>query len=55
MLSAPCNISVEPKTAHLLTSLNNSLFLEYFNTEYSAINYSPSRKIVNEKIKNVTK
>jgi dTDP-4-dehydrorhamnose 3,5-epimerase-like enzyme len=55
MLSAPCNISVEPKTAHLLTSLNNSLFLEYFNTEYSAINYSPYRKIVNEKIKNVTK
>ncbi len=53
ILSAPCNVSVDPNTAHLLTSLEDSLFLEYFDTEYSAIDYLPYRNIVNEKIKSV--
>jgi len=54
VLSAPCDISVDPNTAHLLTSLEDSLFLEYFDTEYSAINYLPYRNIVNEKINHIT-
>ena len=55
LLCAPCNVSVESKTAHLLTSLSDSLFIEYFNTKYSAINYLPYRKVVTEKIKNMIK
>jgi len=53
-LSAPCDVSVDPNTAHLLTSLEDSLFLEYFHTEYFAINYLPYRNIVNEKINHIT-
>ena len=51
ILSAPCTISVEPNIAHLLTALEDSLFLECFDTEYSAIDYMPYRNIVDEKIK----
>ncbi len=51
ILSAPFTISVEPNTAHLLTALEDSSFLECFDTEYSAIDYLPYRNIVNEKIK----
>ena len=51
IISAPCTISVESNVAHLLTALEDSLFLECFDTEYSAIDYSPYRNIVNEKIK----
>ena len=51
ILSAPCTISVESNVAHLLTALDDSLFLEYFDTGYSAIDYIPYRNIVDEKIK----
>lgn len=51
ILSAPCTISVEPNIAHLLTALENSLFLECFDTDYSAVDYIPYRNIVDEKIK----
>jgi dTDP-4-dehydrorhamnose 3,5-epimerase-like enzyme len=51
ILSAPCTVSVEPNIAHLLTALEDSLFLEYFDTEYFAIDYFPYRNIVDEKIK----
>lgn len=51
ILSAPCIISVEPNVAHLLTALEDSLFVECFDTEYSAVDYFPYRNIVNEKIK----
>lgn len=51
ILSAPFTISVEPDMAHLLTALEDSSFLECFDTEYSAIDYLPYRNIVNEKIK----
>ena len=51
ILSAPYIISVESNVAHILTALEDSLFLECFDTEYSAIDYSPYRNIVNEKIK----
>ena len=51
ILSAPYTISVASNVAHLLTALEDSLFLECFVTKYSAINYAPYRNIVNEKIK----
>lgn len=51
ILSAPCTISVEPNIAHLLTALDDSLFLECFDMQYSAIDYAPYRNIVDEKIK----
>jgi len=51
VLSAPCTISVESNVAHLLTALEDSLFVECFDTEYSAIDYFPYRNIVDEKIK----
>ena len=51
ILSAPCIVSVEPTIAHLLTALEDSLFLECFDVEYSAIDYIPYRNIVDEKIK----
>ena len=53
IIYAPFTISVEANVAHILTALDNSVFLESFETEYSAIDYLPYRKIVNEKnIKN---
>jgi hypothetical protein len=51
ILSAPYIISVEPNVAHILTALEDSLFLECFDTKYSAIDYLPYRNIINEKIK----
>lgn len=51
IILAPFTISVESNVAHLLTALDDSLFLECFDTEYSAIDYFPYRNIVDEKIK----
>jgi len=51
ILSAPYIISVEPNVAHILTAMEDSLFLECFDTEYSAIDYLPYRNIINQKIK----
>ena len=50
ILSAPCIVSVEPNIAHILTALEDSLFLECFDVGYSAIDYMPYRNIYNEKI-----
>ena len=50
IIYAPFTISVEANVAHILTALDNSVFLESFETEYSAIDYLPYRKIVNEKM-----
>ena len=51
IIHAPSTISVEANTAHLLTALEDSLFLEHFEIEYTAIDYIPYRKIVIEKMK----
>ena len=50
IIQAPYTISVEPNIAHLLTALDNSLFLESFKIKYSAIEYLPYRNIVNERM-----
>ena len=51
ILSAPITISVEHNVAHLLTALEDSIFLEYFNSEYSSTDYIPYRTIVEKKMK----
>jgi len=51
IIEAPFTISVEPNVTHLLTALDDSLFLESFKTKYSAIEYLPYRNIVNKRMK----
>ena len=51
IIEAPFTISVEPNVAHLLTALEDSLFLESFKTKYSAIEYLPYRNIVKKSMK----
>ena len=51
IIEAPFTLSVEPNVAHLLTALDDSLFLESFKTKYSAIEYLPYRNIVNKRMK----
>lgn len=50
-VSAPATISVPPRTAHLLTAIEDTLFAEAFETDYSATEYPEYRKIVTEKMK----
>lgn len=51
ILSAPITITVEPNIAHLLTALEDTVFLEFFHSEYSSTDYIPYRTIVEKKIK----
>ena len=51
ILSSPTTISVEPNVAHLLTALEDTVFLEFFHSEYSSTDYIPYRTIVEKKIK----
>ena len=51
ILFSSCTICVEPNVFHFLTTFEDYLFLEYFDTEYSTIDYFPYRNIVDEKIK----
>lgn len=51
IIQAPYTISVEPNIAHLLTALDDSLFLESFKTKYAAIEYVAYRNIVNDRMK----
>ena len=47
---APFVIDVPPFVAHLLTSLEDVLFVEIFNNEYQATEFPRYRKIVEKKI-----
>ena len=51
ILSAPVTITVEPNIAHLLTALEDTVFLEFFDFEYSSTDYIPYRTIVEKKMK----
>ena len=51
ILSSPTTISVEPNVAHLLTALEDTVFLEFFHSEYSSTDYIPYRTIVEKKMK----
>jgi len=47
----PLIIKTQPKKAHLITAINDTIFVEVFDGEYEAINYPKYRKIVDEKMK----
>ena len=51
VIDAPNIIFVKAKFAHLLTALNDSIFIETFNDGYSAKNFSEYRKIVEKNLK----
>jgi quercetin dioxygenase-like cupin family protein len=51
IINSPATIRVMPDTAHLLIALEDTLFVEVFNSEYEATNYPKYRKIVEEKMK----
>ncbi len=50
VIHAPFTMSVEANVAHILTALEDSLFVESFDEAYSAIDYLPYRKIVDKKM-----
>jgi hypothetical protein len=47
---APSTISVPARAAHLLTAIENAIFIEVFDKGYSATNYQKYRNIVEEKM-----
>jgi dTDP-4-dehydrorhamnose 3,5-epimerase-like enzyme len=50
-ISAPTIITVPPMAAHLLTALEDTMFIEEFAEKYSATEYEEYRKIVTQKIR----
>ena len=53
IVKAPYLLPVSAKTAHMMIALEDSLFIETFNENYSATDYEPFRKIVLKKM-NIT-
>jgi len=49
ILSAPTKIDTRPKCAHLLTALEDTIFIEAFEKPYKAINFPEYRDIVENK------
>jgi hypothetical protein len=49
-ISAPSIITVPPMHAHLLTAIEDTIFAEEFDKDYSATEYTQYRKIVTEKM-----
>ena len=48
---APFIIRTQPKKAHLITALDDTIFVEVFEEEYEATDYPKYRKIVDEQMK----
>jgi len=53
ILNAPFEINVPPFVAHLLTALEDVLFVEIFENKYQATNFPKYRKIVEKKISKI--
>ena len=49
-ISSPTVITVPPMVAHLLTALEDTVFAEEFEQDYSATEYPEYRKIVTQKL-----
>jgi len=49
-LSAPYVITTKPMTPHLITAITDSVFVEEFEQDYSAVDYLEYRKIVTQKM-----
>ncbi len=54
IISAPAIIKIPANTANLIIALENSLFSEIFNSEYKSTTFPEYRKIVLQKIKDIT-
>lgn len=50
MINSPSVIKVISNSAHLLTALEDTLFVEYFENAYSATDYSEYRSVVIQKM-----
>lgn len=50
-IKGPATIHVPPLAAHLLIGLEDALFVEAFDKDYSATIYEPYRSIVTQKMK----
>jgi dTDP-4-dehydrorhamnose 3,5-epimerase-like enzyme len=50
-VSSPAMIHVPPNTAHMLTALEDTVFIESFPTTYRATDYRKYRRIIEEKMK----
>ena len=51
--SAPCEIIVQANIAHILTALEDSIFIEFFDREYSAIDYPPYRNLIEKQLETI--
>lgn len=51
MVIDPPRMIFTPKKGHLLIAIEDSVFFEIFDQEYSAVTYPKYRKIVEEKMK----
>jgi len=50
---APYIIDVPPFVAHLLTAIEDTIFIEIFENQYQATDFPKYRKIVEEKFSNI--
>ena len=50
IIENPTILNISANTAHLLIALEDTLFIESFEKEYSAINYPKYRKIVKDRM-----
>ena len=48
--SKPCEIIVHANVAHILTAVTDSLFIEIFDGDYSAINYPSYRNLIEKQL-----
>lgn len=49
---APSEINVSANIAHILTALTDSIFIEFFDQKYSAIDYLPYRNLIKGQLEN---
>jgi dTDP-4-dehydrorhamnose 3,5-epimerase-like enzyme len=49
-ISSPATIAVPAMAAHLLTAIDDTIFVEEFSQDYSATEYPEYRKIVTQKL-----
>lgn len=50
IITAPSTVTVPPNVAHLLIALEDTIFVELFDKNYTATNYKKYRSVVEEKM-----
>jgi len=48
--TAPCEINVNANIAHILIALSDAVFIEFFNTNYSSVNYPLYRDLIEKQL-----